>query len=151
MWCKIPVVKRCSYYSPRLLCGVWKPASNEVWKLYTFFSFTLPSIFFYFSNNSLPYYLTRSCQILEMSLTTKECALAAILLVLDQVHNCEKRVWASPSHSEATTQPNVDPDLTLTNIFRQDIFQLLFPEASSTFPSSPCSYSLRSPLLWDKL
>ena len=30
-------------------------------------------------------HLTRSCQILEMSLTTKECALAAILLVLDQV------------------------------------------------------------------
>ena len=76
---------RCQHYSPRLLCGVWKPASNEVWKHYTFFSFTLPSIFFYFSNNSLPYYLTRSCQILEMSLTTKECALAALLLVLDQV------------------------------------------------------------------
>ena len=49
------------------------------------FFFTLPSIFFSFSNNSLPYYLTRSCQILEMSLTTKECALAALLLVLDQV------------------------------------------------------------------
>ena len=51
----------------------------------SFFYFALH--FFSFSNNSLPYYLNliRSCQILEMSLTTKECALAAILLVLDQV------------------------------------------------------------------
>ena len=66
---------------------LWCLEASKQWGVKTLYLlfFTLPSIFFSFFNNSLPYYLTRSCQILEMSLTTKECALAALLLVLDQV------------------------------------------------------------------
>ena len=72
--------------------------------------FTLPSIFFSFSNSSLPYYLTRSCQILEMSLTTKECALAALLLVLDQV--IVRNEFGHHLYIQNHLLPNIDPDFT---------------------------------------
>ena len=57
----------------RLLGGVWKPASSEV------------GIFmkYVFSSFWVSYHLI--VQILDMSVTTKECAVAAILLILDQV------------------------------------------------------------------
>ena len=68
--CHIPEIFHLFY---RLLGGVWKPASNEV------------GIFMrdVFSSSWVSYHLI--VQILDMSVTTKECAVAAIFLILDQV------------------------------------------------------------------
>ena len=66
-----------------MLGGVWKPASSEVFCL-NFYTFQLPK---------LKLILTFD-QILEMTVTTKECVVAAVLLVLDQV-NIEGKIYSS--------------------------------------------------------
>ena len=66
-----------------MLGGVWKPASSEVFCL-IFYTFQLPK---------LKLILTFD-QILEMTVTTKECVVAAVLLVLDQV-NIGGKIYSS--------------------------------------------------------
>ena len=130
-----------SFITFRLLGGVWKPASSEVGFARFPIACQHPKL-----SPAIQFGLNFTfCQILEMSVTTKECAVAAVLLVLDQV--IRNQVVLFPF---LVTRVNIEEIFLILDVFRVDISHLLSLEVHCTLSSFLCSSSQRSPLHWDK-